>query len=92
MAETPEEIVKRLQTQVDAERKQAIEVQWTDAGPYRLPRCNGQQGGMIVDQRTLELQLETEKGQRVLIPLDVSLLEPLGAFLTLISKRAEQRK
>jgi hypothetical protein len=86
MAETPDEIVKRLQAQVDAERKQAIEVQWSDPGPYRLPRCIGQQGGRDVDPHTFELQLETENGQRVLIPLDASLLGPLGAFLTSIDK------
>jgi hypothetical protein len=70
---TDDESDKRLQAQVDAERRQAIDVQWGDPGPYRLPRCSGFQGAMIVED-TLEIQLETEKGQRVLIPVDTQLL------------------
>lgn len=76
------EIIQRLQNQVAAERKHAIEVHWTDPGPYLLPRCTAQQGGIVADPHTFELQLETAKGQRILIPLDASLLGTLGAFLT----------
>jgi hypothetical protein len=83
---TDDEIAKRSRAQVDAERRQPIDVQWGDPGPYRLPRCSAFQGAMILDQYTLEIQLETEKGQRVLIPVDTATLEAFSTLLAQIIK------
>jgi hypothetical protein len=86
MPETPDDLVHRFQAQLEADRKVTIEVLWSDPGPYRLPRCAGRQGVMLVDRHTVELQLETEQGQRVLIPLDADMLEPLASYLSQIAK------
>lgn len=93
MPDSPDEIVRRLQAQVDRERAQAIEIQLGDPGPYRLPLCTGQQGILVVDQNTLGIWLTTELDQRILVqlsaPAAVELSEMLsGALKVLLPGRS----
>lgn len=82
MIKDDDDIFGYLQQQFGRRQNTPIDVVWTDPGPYRLPRCTGQQGLVVVDQKTAELVLKTDADQIVRIPMSAQLIEQVGQLLS----------
>ena len=82
MIKDDDDIFGHLQQQFDRRRNTPVDVVCTDPGSYRLPRCIGQQGLVVVNQTTAELVLETDTDQIVRIPMNAQLIEQVGQLLS----------
>ncbi|RWE95754.1 hypothetical protein [Mesorhizobium sp.] len=86
---TERQIVEELQAKADRQRKQAIEIQLGDPGPYVTPRFVRFESALIADQNTVHLQMETAKGQLVRVQIDANMLPTMKLMIDhLISKQA----
>ncbi|SMH42604.1 hypothetical protein [Mesorhizobium australicum] len=86
---TERQIVEELQAKADRQRKQAIEIQLGDPGPYVTPRFVRFDSAMISDQNTVQLFLETAKGQQVRVQIAADQLPGMKLMLDhLISQKA----
>jgi len=93
----PEEervMVASLQAKMERERSTAIEIELGDPGPYRFPRCKAVLSAGIEAANSFVLELETNKDQRVLIPINGSALQNLKLLVEHLhrSTNAAQRK
>ena len=75
--ETGREIIRRMQARAANLRPEPIDIQLGDSGPYRLPRCTKVLSFLVRDKTTVEVELETEKGQRIRIPIEGSQIRDL---------------
>jgi hypothetical protein len=87
MSDNDDDLVRRLQARANAMRNPPIQLKLgTGPGPYQLPLCN-RAGVHIVDAYTAELILDTESGQRILVPLTSDAIESLEGVLSFVLKR-----
>jgi hypothetical protein len=82
MIKDDDDIFGNLLQRFDRRRNTPVDVGRTELGPYRLPRCIGQQGLVVVNQTTAELVLKTDKDQVVRIPMSAQLIEQVGQLLS----------
>ena len=82
MIKDDDDIFGHLPQQFDRRQNTPIDVVWTDPGPYQLPRCTGQQGLVVVNQKTAELVLKTDADQIVRVPMSAELIEQVGQLLS----------
>ena len=84
-------IVADLQAKAAVARDKPIEIHLPDRGPYILPRFPMLEGLYLPDTRTFELFLETEKGQRVRVPISGDQIDTLKMFVDrLVAEKNQQ--
>ena len=67
-------------------REQRIDIQLAGKRPHALPRIAQVNEGWVADQNTLEIELETGDGQRVIVPLAGQAIVDLGELIDQVMK------
>ena len=70
-------IIRELQAKAMLRRDAPLDVPLPDRGSYILPRFSRVESTYIPDNRTFELLLETDRGQRVVLPIAADQLDRL---------------
>ena len=87
MSDNDDDLVRRLQARANAMRNPPIQLKLgTGPGPYQLPLCN-RAGVHILDAYKAELILDTESGQRILVPLTSDAIESLEGVRLLFTEQ-----
>jgi hypothetical protein len=77
---SPDEIARRLQAQVEAERPMTLTLE--GPGPFELPRCSDKVSAIVGKGDLFVLELETEEqNQRLLVPISTQALGTLKATI-----------
>jgi len=74
-------IIRELEAKAILQRDTPLEIQLPDRGLYIFPRFSRVESTHMRDDRTIELLLETDKGQRVLVPIAADQLDGLKTLV-----------
>jgi hypothetical protein len=90
MSSEEEDLVRRLQAQADGMRDPPLELLLgNDPGPYQLPLCV-RVAVHTPDANTAQLILDTERGQRILVPLPADVLVSLGDLISFLINQGKK--
>jgi hypothetical protein len=74
-------IIREMEAKAILQRDTPLEIQLPDRGLYVFPRFSRVESTHMRDNRTIELLLETDKGQRVAVPIAADQLDRLKTLV-----------